>query len=256
MVGRAMPVLEADCAGPEVSHLAERQPFGLMLTALDDLHPGEIYLCGGASPTYALWGPLMTTRARYIGAVGAVLDGFCRDSKEIAQLDFPVFARGCYAQDQAVRVRVIDFRCKIRLRNGTIVRPEDIVVGDVDGMVIIPAEHEQAVVADALKKVRGEDLVRKALQQGMNAAEAFKNVRSDVTARVEKPWEARARESDPVCRPNRQTIHRGVRGSSRPVWRHARASRPRPAICAAPAPPALHGRASRRLRRPREGGHA
>jgi regulator of RNase E activity RraA len=174
MVGRAMPVLEADCAGPEVSHLGEHQPFGLMLTALDNLRTGEVYLCAGASPTYALWGALMSTRAMHLGAAGAVLDGFYRDSKEIAQLRFPVFARGRYARDQAVRGRVIDFRCKIRLRNGTMVSPGDIVLADADGVVVVPAEHEQAVVADALVKVRGENLVRQALQEGMSASDAFK----------------------------------------------------------------------------------
>lgn len=177
MVGRAMPVLEADCAGAQVAYLGEAQPFGVMLAALDDLKPGEVYLCTGASPTYALWGALMTTRAVYLGAAGAVLDGFCRDSRELKQLGFPVFATGRYAQDQAVRGRVIDFRCTVRLRNGAVVRSGDIVVGDVDGVVVIPAEHEEAVVADALEKVRGEDLVRRALQHGTSASETFKKYR-------------------------------------------------------------------------------
>jgi regulator of RNase E activity RraA len=174
LVGRAMPVLEADCAGTEVAYLGEAQPFGLMLAALDDLRPGEVYLCTGASPAYALWGALMTTRAVHLGAAGAVLDGFCRDSKELKQLGFPVFATGRYAQDQAVRGRVIDFRCTVRFRNGVVVRPGDIVMGDIDGVVVIPAEHEEAIVADALKKVRGENLVRKALQNGASATEAFR----------------------------------------------------------------------------------
>lgn len=175
MVGRAMTVLEADCAGPQVAHGGEAEPFGLMLQALDDLHPGEVYLCAGASHTYALWGALMTTRAMHLGAAGAVLDGYCRDSKEIGQLGFSVFATGRYAQDQAVRGRVIDFRCALRFRNGVLVKPGDIVLGDVDGVVVIPAEHERAVVADALKKVRGENLVRTALQGGLSASQAFKD---------------------------------------------------------------------------------
>lgn len=174
MVGRAMPVLEADCAGPEVAHLGEPKPFGLMLEALDDLRPGEVYLCSGASPTYALWGALMTTRALHLGAAGAVLDGYCRDSRELAQLGFPVFATGRYAQDQGVRGRVIDFRCALRLRNGVVVQPGDIVVGDVDGVAVIPSEHEGAIVGRALEKARGENLVRTALQRGVSACDAFK----------------------------------------------------------------------------------
>ena len=55
-------------------------PFGLLFRALDDLKPNEVYVCGGASPNYAIWGELMTTRAIHLGARGAVLDGYSRDT--------------------------------------------------------------------------------------------------------------------------------------------------------------------------------
>ena len=97
LAGRAMPVVEADIA-PDGSlaaapHLAAKR-FGLMLEALDDLRPGEIYLATGASLAYALWGGLMSTRAMHLGAAGAILDGYVRDAREIEALGFPVFARG------------------------------------------------------------------------------------------------------------------------------------------------------------------
>src|SRR5690349_2900756 len=114
VVGRAMPVLEADCLGDTVAHVGSKQPFGLMFRALDDLKPGEVYVCTGASPTYALWGELMSTRAIHLGAAGAVLDGYSRDTRGILRLKFPTFSWGSYAQDQRVRGRVIDFRCPIQ----------------------------------------------------------------------------------------------------------------------------------------------
>ena len=87
VVGRAMPVLEADCleAGGDYESQSgfSRRPFGYMLDALDDLKPGEVYLCAGASPNYALWGGLMTTRAKHLKAAGAVLNGYWRDTNEI-----------------------------------------------------------------------------------------------------------------------------------------------------------------------------
>jgi regulator of RNase E activity RraA len=113
VVGRAMPVLEADCAGEDVGHSGRPEPFGLMFRALDDLKPGEVYICTGGSPRYALWGGLMSTRARLLGATGAVVDGFHRDTREILGLGFPVFSAGSYAQDQRLRGRVVDFRCAI-----------------------------------------------------------------------------------------------------------------------------------------------
>ncbi|MGC9261694.1 MAG: RraA family protein, partial [Phycisphaerae bacterium] len=72
VAGRAMPVLEMDDQGGEgpgrTADLLNR-PFGLMLRALDTLRPGEVYICSGSSPSYALWGELMSTAARNRGAV-------------------------------------------------------------------------------------------------------------------------------------------------------------------------------------------
>src|SRR3954469_17679875 len=66
VVGRAMPVLEADYPehGDEDGQTAlSGKPFGLMLEALDDLQPDEVYIASGGSPQYALWGELMSVRA-------------------------------------------------------------------------------------------------------------------------------------------------------------------------------------------------
>jgi 4-hydroxy-4-methyl-2-oxoglutarate aldolase len=166
LVGRAMPVLEADCFGEVVAAQGAPQPFGLMFRALDDLKPDEIYITTGASPRYALWGGLMSTRARALGAAGAVLDGYHRDTREIESLNFPVFSRGSYAQDQRLRGRVIDFRCPIEFANAVRVMPGDVIVGDIDGVLVIPAAHLEDVVAQAVKKVHGEDAVREMIMRG------------------------------------------------------------------------------------------
>ncbi|MBN9011195.1 MAG: RraA family protein [Rhizobiales bacterium] len=113
VVGRAMTVLEAD------TELGTDEGFGLMFRALDDLKPGEVYICSGASPTYALWGGLMSARAMKLGATGAVLDGYHRDTREILSLGFPVFSSGAYAQDQRLRGKVLDFRCPLPPRHLT-----------------------------------------------------------------------------------------------------------------------------------------
>ena len=166
LAGRAMPALEADCYGEDVAAEGGPRPFGLMFRALDDLQPGEMYITTGASPRYALWGGLMSTRAKALGAVGAVLDGYHRDTLEIEGLGFPVFSRGSYAQDQRLRGRVIDFRCPIEFPNGVLVTPGDVIVGDVDGVVVIPAKHLEAIVAEALAKVGGEASVRDMIGRG------------------------------------------------------------------------------------------
>jgi regulator of RNase E activity RraA len=173
--GRAMPVLEADTFGVGADSSANpllKQPFGLMFQALDDLKPGEVYVCTGASPRYALWGELMSTRAQHLQAAGAVLDGYSRDTRGILRLNFPTFSYGRYAQDQGPRGQVIDFRVPIEIGQVRI-RPGDWVLGDVDGVCIIPKEAEQDAFTMAIEKARGETLVRNAIEAGMSTVEAF-----------------------------------------------------------------------------------
>ncbi len=175
VIGRAMPVLEADVfaerGGGTVNALMSK-PFGLMFEALDSLKPGEVYICSGASPRYALWGGLMSTRAMKCGAVGAVVDGFSRDTPEILRLGFPVFSMGTYAQDQGPRGKVIDYRVPVEF-GGIRIEPGDIVYGDLDGTLVVPKAAVEEAFSLAIEKARGEKCVLKALQDGMTTVEAF-----------------------------------------------------------------------------------
>ncbi len=173
--GRAMPVLEADDHGGEGPGRAGdllNQPFGLMLRALDDLKTDEVYVCTGASPDYALWGELMSTCARNRGAVGAVVDGYSRDTRGILSQNFPCFSYGRYAQDQRPRGKVIDFRCAIKI-GAVRIAPGDIIFGDLDGVCVIPREIEDEVLRRALEKAHGEKRVLTAIQGGMGAQAAW-----------------------------------------------------------------------------------
>ena len=173
-IGRAMTVLEADFfeeLAPGQNSLSSK-PFGLMLEALDDLKTNEIYVCAGASPRYALWGELMSIRAQRCGAVGVVVDGYSRDTHGILELGFPTFSYGPYAQDGGPRGKVIDFRVPIAIGDARIL-PGDILFGDVDGVCVVPRAAEEEVFIRALEKARGEKKVRKAIEEGMSAKEAF-----------------------------------------------------------------------------------
>jgi len=170
VAGRAMTVVEADLAPGAVEPASA---FGLMLRALDDLKTDEIYICAGASPTYALWGGLMATRALKLGAAGAVLGGCHRDTRELLDLNLPVFSEGAYAQDQRGRGVVADFRVPIVFANGTEVAPGDFVFGDIDGVVVIPSAAAAEVVRLAVEKATGENVVRQMIQDGTSAEAAF-----------------------------------------------------------------------------------
>ena len=176
VIGRAMTVLEADVfeeGASSVNNPVMAQPFGLLFEALDDLKPNEVYVCAGASPRYALWGELMSTRAIKLGAAGAVVDGYLRDTHGILGLNFPAFAHGSYAQDQGPRGKAIDFRVPIEIE-GLRINTGDIVFGDIDGVLVVPQEAEEDIFLGAIEKARGEKLVQKAIEEGMSASEAFK----------------------------------------------------------------------------------
>lgn len=167
IVGRAMPVLMTDVHGPQ------KKPFGLLTEALDDLRPGEVYVAAGGALRCAYWGELLTATARTRGAAGAVIDGYHRDTPKVLEQDWPVFSRGRFAQDSSVRTAVADFRCAIEV-GGVWVEPGDLVFADLDGVVIVPRALEVEVITRALEKARGEKVVRKAIENGMSATEAFK----------------------------------------------------------------------------------
>jgi regulator of RNase E activity RraA len=175
VIGRAMPTLAVDVFAEKIAGSANQlmdKPFGLMLEALDDLKKNEIYLSTGSSPRNALWGELMSTRARKLGSAGAVLNGYVRDTKAILNMGFPTFGFGSYGQDSAPRYKVVDFRIPIEI-GLTRIRPGDILFGDIDGVLVVPAEAEVEVFSRALEKARGEKLVRKAIEEGSSAVEAF-----------------------------------------------------------------------------------
>jgi 4-hydroxy-4-methyl-2-oxoglutarate aldolase len=175
IVGRAMPVLEADYfAYTDSAGQGDlsRRPFGLMLQALDNLKRNEVYVATGGSPRYALWGELMSTRAQILGATGAVVNGYSRDTRGILELGFPTFSLGRYAQDQGYRGKVVDYRVRVEME-GVSISPGDIVFGDLDGVLVVPKEAEREAITKALEKVSKESAVRVAIVNGMSTAEAF-----------------------------------------------------------------------------------
>ncbi len=167
LAGRAMPVLIADCHGPQP------RPFGRLTDSLDQLEPGEVYVATGGEMRCAYWGEILTATARMRGALGAVVNGYHRDTPRVLEQNWPVFSRGRYAQDSGVRMQVIDYRCPIEI-GGVAIAPGDLVFADLDGVVIIPRRHEVEVIEKALEKARGEKLVRREIENGMSSTDAFR----------------------------------------------------------------------------------
>ncbi|HEX9047795.1 MAG TPA: RraA family protein [Verrucomicrobiae bacterium] len=167
LAGRAMPVVMIDVFGKQ------KKPFGLLTEALDQLQPGEIYLASGGDMRCAYWGEILTATAKKRGAVGAVINGFHRDTPKVLEQNWPVFSRGRFAQDSAVRTQVVDYRCPIEIGQVS-VQPNDLIFADLDGVVVVPRAVEAEVIERGLAKARGEKLVRKEIEAGMSSTAAFK----------------------------------------------------------------------------------
>ena len=174
LAGRAMPVLEADIYDADGNNnpLASK-PFGLMLEALDSLKPGDIYIAAGGSLKYAMFGELMSTRAKILGANGALVNGYIRDTKGIKALGFPAFGRGRYAQDQGPRGQVIDYNVTVKIA-GIRIEPGALLFGDCEGVLVIPKAVEEEAIAKSLEKAAMENTVEDAIKGGMSTVEAFK----------------------------------------------------------------------------------
>ena len=167
VIGRAMPVLSRD------THGATATPFGRMTVALDQLQPGEVYLAAPARSHAAMWGEIMTATAKQRGAAGAVVAGFHRDTFAVVEQDFPVFSRGSYALDSRPRLGVVDFRVKAEIGN-VVIAPGDLVVGDIDGVLVIPQDVETEVLERALSKAMQENSVRRLVESGVSATEVLR----------------------------------------------------------------------------------
>lgn len=165
LAGYACTVLENDVFE------APKKPFGYLTEALDQLKPNEIYVATGAHNS-ALWGELLTATAKTRGAVGAVLDGYSRDTPQVLSQNFPVFCSATWAQDSSIRTYVCDYRCTIEIGQTTI-HDGDLVFGDIDGVLIIPKDIIDEVLEKAIEKAKGEKKVRKAIEGGMSATAAF-----------------------------------------------------------------------------------
>ncbi len=141
------------------------------LASVDALVPGEVIVVSTCRGSY--WGELLATASSFRGARGVVADAYTRDTLALIEMGFPTFAAGIHCADSLGRIDVDAFDIPITC-GGVHVDPGDLVLGDNDGVVVIPAAAGQEIVALAEEKVSGENLVRAKLAEGMPVSEAFR----------------------------------------------------------------------------------
>jgi 4-hydroxy-4-methyl-2-oxoglutarate aldolase len=144
-----------------------RNPYALEMDLIDNLKPGEVPVlaCGGPTDWIAPWGELLATAARARGAAGCVTDGLVRDVARIRAMRFPVFHGGIGPLDTKGRAEMVAKDAPIDIA-GVRVAAGDWVMGDIDGVVFVPADRADAVFRAALDKIAAEDSTRAELEAG------------------------------------------------------------------------------------------
>lgn len=143
VVGPAATVLEAATD--------EFLPPQHALDLIDEAPEGSVIVISimGGEPDVAVWGGLMTAGAFANGHAGAILDGGVRDIPEIRRdYDFPVFSRSVSPGTTLGRYKTVASQVPVEV-GGIVVRPGDLIVADVDGVVVVPKDKAAEVLAMA-----------------------------------------------------------------------------------------------------------
>ncbi|WDL97743.1 RraA family protein [Alicyclobacillus sp. ALC3] len=141
---------------------------------IDDVAPGDVVVLDNRGHTdCTVWGDILTIVASQRELGGTVIDGVCRDSPRSFELNYPIFSRGAYMRTGKDRVQVDGVNIPVSI-GGARVRPGDVLIGDSDGVVVVPAEHEQAVLQLAREIEEAEEEIRSAVRTGSRLDDARK----------------------------------------------------------------------------------
>ena len=143
---------------------------------IDDLGPDDVVVLDNQGRLDAtVWGDLLTTTAHGRGVAGTVIDGVCRDVDRSLTLGYPIFSRGNWMRTGKDRVRVEATQVAVSI-GGVRVEPGDLLLGDGDGLVAVPASRSEEVLAAAAEIERAEDTIRRAVEAGTSLREARRAV--------------------------------------------------------------------------------
>ena len=149
------------------------EPYKLEMAVIDAMQADDVLVVdAGNILNCAFWGELLSTACMAKGVRGAVMTTCTRDLWALEKMDFPVFAIGATPADSKGRIDVTAIGEPITI-DGVKVENGDYVLGDADGVVIIPAEALDETLRLSQEKVAGENTVRDDLAAGMPVTEAF-----------------------------------------------------------------------------------
>jgi regulator of RNase E activity RraA len=163
LVGRAFTVRTvpvAVAAGASVGDYIDEVPAGSV-----------VVLDNGGRLDATVWGDILTIVAHRRGLAGTVIHGVCRDAARSLELGYPIFSRGVYMRTGKDRVRADGYQVPVSLGEVR-VEPGDMVVGDGDGIVVIPRDRLADVLAASGQIAEAEERIRSEVERGGRLDEA------------------------------------------------------------------------------------
>jgi 4-hydroxy-4-methyl-2-oxoglutarate aldolase len=152
------------------------KPPGTVGDFIDDIPPGSVVVIdNGGRENATVWGDIMTLVAHRRGLAGTVIDGACRDTHLALSLGYPMFSRSYSMRTGKDRVQLDGVNTTVNIGDAR-VSPGDLVRGDSDGVVVIPHEHENAVLTAAEEIDAKEEQIRRFVQEGMTLSEARRQI--------------------------------------------------------------------------------
>jgi regulator of RNase E activity RraA len=156
-------VVDSAPADPEQWYAGE-------ITAVDMQQNGDVMVVSSCDGSY--WGELLATASRARGARGIVADAYTRDTRALEEMGYPTFVAGISAKDSLGRIDVDEIGKTIECGAVT-VHHGDLILGDQDGVVVVPYDSAVEVLGLAEAKVATEDTVRNELARGASVREVF-----------------------------------------------------------------------------------
>lgn|SRR5262245_26141929 len=142
---------------------------------------GSVLVADLQGAAHGHWGEILAVAAQHRGITGLVIDGGVRDVDELARIQFPVFARIITVRGTS-KDHPGDFNVPVCI-GGIVVQPEDVIVGDADGVIALPHNAIDTIVARADERIRDERRIVAALRQGATTIDLYNlDERVDTTA--------------------------------------------------------------------------